>query len=79
MSNISATYDNPSLFSSDEETSALNRAILSSLGRRGLWDAVSAFEEETGLKYDPEDRKLAEELYGIVQEIERGEIGLAIQ
>jgi hypothetical protein len=39
---------------------------------------VTAFQEETGLTYDPEDRKLAEELYATVQDIERGDIGRAI-
>jgi hypothetical protein len=34
----------------------MNKAVLSSLGRRGMWDAVVAFEEETGLVYDMEDR-----------------------
>jgi hypothetical protein len=57
----------------------MNRAVLSSLGRRGMWDAVVAFEEETGLVYDMEDRKLAEELYTIVQDIERGDLDRAIQ
>jgi hypothetical protein len=36
-----------------------------------MWDAVVAFEEETGLLYDPEDRKLAEELYDIVQDLDQ--------
>ena len=44
-----------------------------------MWDAVVAFEKETGLRYDPEDRKLAEELYTIVQDIERGDLDRAIQ
>jgi hypothetical protein len=44
-----------------------------------MWDAVVAFEEETGLVYDMEDRKLAEELYTIVQDIERGDLDRAIQ
>jgi len=57
----------------------MNRAVLSSLGRRGMWDAVVAFEEETGLVYDNEDRILAEELYTIVQDIERGDLDRAIQ
>jgi hypothetical protein len=57
----------------------MNKAVLSSLGRRGMWDAVVAFEEETGLVYDMEDRKLAEELYTIVQDIERSDLDRAIQ
>jgi len=57
----------------------MNRAVLSSLGRRGMWDAVVAFEEETGLVYDNDDRKLAEELYTIVQDIENGDLDRAIQ
>lgn len=44
-----------------------------------MWEAVEAFEEETGLVYDPQDRKLAEELYVIVQDIERGDLNRAIQ
>jgi hypothetical protein len=40
---------------------------------------VTAFEEETGLAYDPENRKLAEELYATIQDIERGDIGRAIK
>lgn len=57
----------------------MNRAVLSSLGRRGMWDAVTAFEEETGLVYDSADRKLAEDMYTIVQDIERGDLDRAIQ
>jgi hypothetical protein len=79
LGGISEIYDNPPLFSSHEESEAMNRAVLSSLGRRGMWDAVEAFEEETGLVYDAQDRKLAEELYTIVQDIERGDLNRAIQ
>lgn len=52
--------------------------MLDSLGRRGLWDAVAAFEEETGLTYDPEKRRLSEELHRIVSEIEAGDLTSAI-
>jgi hypothetical protein len=79
LGDISATYDHPPLFYSHEEETALNRAVLCSLGRRGLWDAVAAFELETGLVYDTDDRILAEELYVIVQDIQRGDLDRAIK
>jgi hypothetical protein len=53
--------------------------VLDSLGRRGLWDAVEAFEEETDLHYDPDKRELSEELYRIVRDIEGGDLSSAIQ
>lgn len=52
--------------------------VLESLGRRGLWDAVAAFEEETGLKYDAEKREVSEELYRIVSDINAGDLSSAI-
>lgn len=52
--------------------------MLESLGRRGLWDAVSAFQQETGLEYDPEKRVLSEELYSIMSDIEDNDLTTAI-
>jgi hypothetical protein len=52
--------------------------VLESLGRRGLWDAVAAFNQETGLEYDSEKRVLSEELYRIMSDIEDGDLSTAI-
>lgn len=52
--------------------------MLESLGRRGLWDAVAAFEEETGLKYDEEKRGLSAKLSAIEEDIDRGDLDSAI-
>lgn len=46
--------------------------------RRGMWDAIAAFEEETGMECDPEDRQLAEELNSISVEIESGNVSTAL-
>ncbi|TXT13372.1 hypothetical protein VHUM_00739 [Vanrija humicola] len=75
---LSSAYDDPPLFSEPEAQDALDRVVLDSLGRRGLWDAVAAFEEETGLTYDPEKRRLSVELHRIVSEIESGDLASAI-
>ncbi|KAL1408174.1 hypothetical protein Q8F55_004979 [Vanrija albida] len=75
---LSSAYDDPPLFSEPVAQDALDRIVLDSLGRRGLWDAVTAFEEETGLVYDPEKRRLSEELHRIVSEIEGGDLSSAI-
>jgi hypothetical protein len=42
---ISSAYDDPPLFSDLEAKLALDKVVLDSLGRRGLWEAVSAMEE----------------------------------
>lgn len=51
---------------------------MESLGRRGLWDAVAAFEEETGLRYDPEKRVLSAKLSSIEADIARGDLSSAL-
>jgi hypothetical protein len=57
----------------------LNRAVLDSLVRRGMWDGVAAFEEETGIQCDPHDRHLAEELHTITLNIEAGNVDPALE
>lgn len=52
--------------------------MLDSLGRRGLWDAVLAFEAETGLAYDAAKRDLSARLASIVADIEAGELSSAL-
>lgn len=47
--------------------------------RRGMWDAVAAFEEETGIACDAEDRQLAEQLHSIIKDIEAGDIDSALR
>lgn len=53
--------------------------MLDSLGRRGVWEAVESFEEETELTYDPAKRVLSEELYRIVSDIEGDDLSSAIE
>ncbi|CAK9784312.1 hypothetical protein CC85DRAFT_296215 [Cutaneotrichosporon oleaginosum] len=79
LSAISAAYDDPPLFVDAAASKALDNIVLDSLGRRGLWDAVEAFEEETDLHYNSEKRVLSEELYRIVHDIESGNLSSAIQ
>lgn len=76
---ISAAYDNPLLFSEAQSKEALNRAVLDSMVRRGMWDGVAAFEEETGIQCDPSDRQLAEQLHLITRSIEDGNVDPALQ
>jgi hypothetical protein len=45
LATVSAAYDDPPLFSEGEAPVALDRAVVDSLGRRGLWEVVSALEE----------------------------------
>ncbi|RSH79110.1 uncharacterized protein EHS24_001148 [Apiotrichum porosum] len=78
LASISSAYDDPPLFSDPEAVDALDRVVLDSLGRRGLWDAVAAFEDETGLAYDTEKRELSEELCRIESDIEAGNLSSAI-
>jgi hypothetical protein len=44
-----------------------------------MWDAVAAFEEESGCNYDPERRLLVEELVRIIDAISAGDVGPAIE
>ena len=77
---VSEAYDaEPRLFSGDGATEALDRLVMESFGRRGLWEAVGAMEEETGMEYDDEKRRLAVQLRGIVGDIERGDVSSAIE
>ncbi|ODN96559.1 hypothetical protein L198_04274 [Cryptococcus wingfieldii CBS 7118] len=59
---ISKAYESPNLFVDEEASVALDKAVLDSLGRRGLWDAVAALEKETSLKFPEEQRALASQL-----------------
>lgn len=52
--------------------------MLDSLGRRGLWDAVLAFEAETDLAYDASKRDLSARLAEIVSDIEAGDLSSAL-
>lgn len=52
--------------------------MLDSLGRRGLWDAVLAFEAESGLAYDASKRDLSARLAEIVADIEAGDLSSAL-
>ncbi|WVF70209.1 hypothetical protein IAT40_004998 [Kwoniella sp. CBS 6097] len=63
---ISKAYGDPPLFSGPEAAEALDHVVIDSLGRRGLWDAVVAMEEETTLTYPKDRRALAEELQHII-------------
>ncbi|KAK4685247.1 E3 ubiquitin-protein transferase RMND5, partial [Tremellales sp. Uapishka_1] len=75
---ISEAYDDPPLFSDAEAKTALDRVVLESLGRRGLWDAVDAMEDETGLMYDLKKRRLSEELHRIIADIDSGDLSSAL-
>ncbi|OCF42093.1 hypothetical protein I317_04064 [Kwoniella heveanensis CBS 569] len=66
---ISKAYEDPPLFSAPDAADALDQVVLDSLGRRGLWDAVAAMEEETTLTYPKDRRALAEELQHIINSI----------
>ena len=79
MSAISDAYANPDLFSEKEAPKALDRVVLASLGRQGLWEAVDAFEEESGLRYDPELRASSEEMHRIIEAIEAGDVQPALE
>ena len=52
--------------------------VLDSLGRRGLWDAVDALEEEAGCSYDKEKRRLAKEMHSLIDDIESGDVSSAL-
>lgn len=44
LSAISRAYEGPRLFVDQDASQALDKAVLESLGRRGLWDSVAALE-----------------------------------
>ncbi|GFZ49011.1 hypothetical protein JCM24511_06760 [Saitozyma sp. JCM 24511] len=79
LATISSAYNDPPLFSEPAAKDALDRIVMDSLGRRGLWEAVSAMQDETGLTYDGEKRVLSEELHRIIQEIESGDVSSALE
>jgi len=76
---ISTAYDNPALFSTPEASAALNQAVVSSLGDRGMWDAVDAFEQESGIQYDPSRKPGVKHLLNITNAIAAGNINPAIE
>ncbi|WWD21932.1 hypothetical protein CI109_106420 [Kwoniella shandongensis] len=76
---ISKAYEDPPLFSEEEASKALDRVVLDSLGRRGLWEAVSAMEEETSLTYPTDKRELSTELYRITASILSHDLTPALQ
>ncbi|WWC87311.1 uncharacterized protein L201_002200 [Kwoniella dendrophila CBS 6074] len=71
LADISEAYSDPPLFADPEAAQALDRAILESLGRRGLWDAVEAIEKETSLRYPKTKRDLSTELQHILLSIDQ--------
>ncbi|ORY21462.1 negative regulation of gluconeogenesis-related protein [Naematelia encephala] len=79
LAGISEAYDDPPLFVREEAREALDRAVMDSMARRGLWEAVAAMEEETGQIYNDEKRSLAEELGRIVGDMENGELSSALE
>ncbi|KAK8846625.1 hypothetical protein IAR55_005711 [Kwoniella newhampshirensis] len=76
---ISKAYEDPPLFSDREASLALDRVVIDSLGRRGLWEAVSAMEEETSLTYPSEKRDLSTELYHITTSISSNDLQPALK
>jgi hypothetical protein len=79
LPSISDAYTNPDLFSEKEAPRALDRVVLASLGRQGLWDAVDAFEEESGLQYGLDLRETSEEMHRIVHAIKDGNVQPALE
>lgn len=75
---ISKAYASPPLFSGVEAKNALDSVVMESLGRRGLWEAVAAMEEETDFEYDPTKRELSEELHQIIGDIVGGDVSSAL-
>lgn len=76
---ISDAYANPPLFAELAAKEAMDKVIMDYLGRRGLWDAVSALEEESAHTYEPEKRALCEELFRVLSRIEAGDLEPAIR
>jgi hypothetical protein len=52
LAEISDTFDDPPLFYSKDSSAALDRVVIESLGRRGLWGAVEAMEQVGWLVLD---------------------------
>ncbi|KAI9635619.1 putative negative regulation of gluconeogenesis-related protein [Dioszegia hungarica] len=78
LAGISDAYNDPPLFSEPDAAAALDRVILDSLGRRGLWEAVDVGAEEMGVTYENRDRGVSDELYSILNAIEAGDLQPAI-
>lgn len=49
LAGISDAYNDPPLFSEPDAAAALDRVILDSLGRRGLWEAVDVGAEVSSI------------------------------
>ncbi|WVQ68832.1 uncharacterized protein L199_007041 [Kwoniella botswanensis] len=79
LGEISDAYSDPPLFVEPEAAEALDRAILESLGRRGIWDAVEAMEEETSLSYLPSKRELSTQLQYILTSIRSSNLQSALE
>ncbi|OWZ62982.1 hypothetical protein AYX15_04964 [Cryptococcus neoformans] len=79
LSAISRAYEGPRLFVDQDASQALDKAVLESLGRRGLWDSVAALETETSLVFSPERRLLAEELQQITTSLLSNDISPALK
>ncbi|WRT65168.1 uncharacterized protein IL334_002111 [Kwoniella shivajii] len=75
---ISEAYSDPPLFSDPEAIRALDEVILESLGRRGIWEAVEAMEEETSLSYPSSKRSLSTELQYILTSISSSDLQPAL-
>ncbi|WWC67530.1 uncharacterized protein I206_101438 [Kwoniella pini CBS 10737] len=76
---ISEALSDPPLFSSPEASQALDGVILESLGRRGIWEAVEAMEEETSQSYSRSKRDLSSELQYIIESIKSSNLQPALQ
>jgi len=76
---ISDAYTQPALFSEGEAPAALDRAVLDSIARQGLWDAMDAFEEEAGVRVEEARRSASRSLHDITSAIQRGDVGPALQ
>ncbi|WVQ83946.1 hypothetical protein IAT38_006090 [Cryptococcus sp. DSM 104549] len=76
---ISKAYEDPDLFATEEASLALDRVVLDSLGRRGLWDAVEAMEKETSLIYPEYKRTLSVELQRITTSILSSDLTPALE
>jgi hypothetical protein len=53
LSTISDAYADPPLFAEPAAREAMDKVIMDSLGRRGLWDAVSALEQVCDVHFHP--------------------------
>ncbi|KAL7423358.1 hypothetical protein Q5752_002661 [Cryptotrichosporon argae] len=78
LAGVSKAYSEPPLFATPAARDALDHVVLESLGRRGLWSAVDALQEETGLTYEPRKRQLAEELQAILADMAAGDVSSAL-